>query len=104
MPIADIKCEECGNIFEEYYSGAHPLPTNCKFCNSENIHKLFPTKVHCRVELGKQEKYDKMISDRKEAAKEVSKDENLKANIAGEQNYQQQSQWESKLSSDFKNF
>jgi len=90
MPFYDHECDFCGYIWEDFYSMVDDPPTTCPSCNTTGkVKRLISNNIAVRVALHGQELKDKINEDRKKMSREVAKDENLRANIMGEDKYHQ---------------
>ena len=87
MPIYDHLCEECNYEWDDLFKMSDPVPTICPSCNTSGKIKRLISVCVGRVELGFQEQKQQIKDDRKRLSKEVRNNENLRANIVGESNY-----------------
>jgi len=49
MPIFDYECENCKTVFEYLWIKSDDSPI-CSKCNSSNVHKIFTSKFHVRMD------------------------------------------------------
>lgn len=92
MPFYDLLCKKCNVEFEDFFSAHAPVPTLCpnSECQADGyIQRLIPSVVHGRVPLAGQELKKQIKKDTASLRSKVAKDENVKANMVGEEKYQQ---------------
>jgi len=50
MPIFDIECSDCGQVFESIEVASHHKATECKFCKSKNIKRIMSGCTQVRMD------------------------------------------------------
>ena len=89
MPTYDHQCESCSHEWEEVYKMADPIPDVCPNCKTKGKVKRLISWVAGTVKLTGRENVQKQWEDGKKIAREAKKNENLLANIVGEEKYHQ---------------
>jgi len=103
MPFYDHECGACGHIWEDFYSMVTDPPTVCPECKAEGqVKRLIPDNISVRVPLKGRELKAKIAEDSKKLAQQVKTDENLKANIVGEERYHTEEKAKKELSDNLK--
>lgn len=91
MPFYDHKCGECGHEWEDFYSITKCVdgyPEECPACHAKGkVKRLLSANIRVSVTLSGSELKQSIINERAKIKKQISKDENLRANIMGEDNY-----------------
>lgn len=104
MPYYDHICQACNQEFEEFYSITKDPPTICSLCGVEGqVKRLISDAVHGSVKLEGQDLKKHIVSEREKLKKEISNNENTRANIVGEKKYQEQVVASEKLKERYKN-
>lgn len=92
MPTYEFRhdLENCKHEWEDFLSITAPNPTKCPKCETEgNITKLISGgSGRGIVELQGQELLDKCKTDAKQLKKDAAKNENVYANLLGDDHYQ----------------
>lgn len=103
MPVYEHFCGNCNEEFEDIYSAQSPVLTLCPLCGVDGkVKRQIPSIVHGRVPLTGQELKQQLKKDSVSIKNKIKKDENLKANIVGEQKYEQHVQAVEKLNATYK--
>lgn len=89
MATYEHQCTACNQEFELEYKMSDPVPTTCPLCNTEGQVKRLISWSAGKVELSGQELKAHLTSEAKKAKIEARKNENLVANVVGENNYHQ---------------
>ncbi len=87
MPTYEHFCKACNKEFEDSYSIKAEPPNICPLCNTKGKVKRLISSCAGRVELGHAEFKQKAKEDANSLRRELRKNENLKANIVGEDYY-----------------
>lgn len=104
MPFYDHLCSACGEVFEDFYSAKKDPPTICQLCGVDGyVQRQIPDVVHGRVPLTGQELKQQIKKDTQSMRAKVSKNENVKANMVGEEKYNQHVIAMDKLKETYKN-
>lgn len=83
--LKDLLCNDCEHEWEDLVDGELPP---CPKCNSANTRTTFPKKIgYVKVELNRIEKKQKLKEDSAKLKKEMKSNENLRANVMGEEKY-----------------
>ena len=89
MPTYEFQCEECKHEWEVYQSMSAPNPDECPSCKAKDkTKKLISLGSKGVVELYGQELVDKIKGDAQKMKQEAAKNENIYANLLGEDKYQ----------------
>lgn len=89
MPTYEFQCEECKHESEVYQSMSAPNPDECPSCKAKDkTKKLISLGSKGVVELYGQELVDKIKGDAQKMKQEAAKNENIYANLLGEDKYQ----------------
>lgn len=100
MPNYEYTCVKCEENWEDLYNLSDPIP-NCPECDSsENVVKLISLCAKGVVQLGLYEQKVKIKSDAIKMQKETFKNENLLANLVGENKYQNNVKFEQAAKTD----
>lgn len=88
MPTYPYECQECGHEFEEFHEiTAEPLKT-CPKCNKDSLKRMiYGGSGKGIVQLYGQDLKDKIYSDAKKIRAEAHKNENVMANLVGENKF-----------------
>lgn len=90
MPTYEHRCEKCGYEWEDVYKISDPIPESCPSCLvSGFIKRLINWDGAGNVRLNPKDAARKAWADGKVLAHQAKTDENLKANIIGEEKYHQ---------------
>ncbi len=91
MPTYEHLCEACNEEFEDDYSIVKDPPTTCPLCKVEGKVKRLISGGSGRgiVTLGHQEFKEKAVTDANNLRREIRSNENIRANIIGEDTYHQ---------------
>lgn len=91
MPIYEHVCESCGHEWEDLFSLRDGIP-ECPECGSKDkVKRVISVPATGRVdEPLNRETIAKLKKEGKAMAKEARRNENLMANIVGEEKYHQQ--------------
>lgn len=106
MPWYPMICHKCNVEFEDLFSAQAPVPTLCPNpeCGADGyIQRLIPDVVYGRVPLTGQELKQQVKKDTAKLRSKVAKDENVKANMVGEEKYNQHVVAMDKLKDTYKN-
>ena len=88
MPFYDHICHACQHEWEDFYSMVTDPPDTCPSCEKVGeTQRLISDSFSVRVTLGAQEQKQKIREDSRKIKEGVAKDENLRANLAGEERY-----------------
>lgn len=87
MPTYEHKCEACEHEWDQIYGMNDPVPTVCPKCNVEGKVKRLISWSSGRAELTGRDLTEKLWADGKKLAREARTNENLRANIMGEDKY-----------------
>jgi putative FmdB family regulatory protein len=88
MPCYEHECEECGHVWEDIFSSyKSPVPEECPKCKAKGKIKRLMSWAMGAVEGTPRERTEKAWAEGKAIAKQARKDENLLANIVGEDKY-----------------
>ena len=79
-------CKSCGHLWEDLFSLHDPIP-ECEKCGSKNVKRVISLCAGRVDEPMSKEKIAKLQAEGKKIAKKARKDENLMANIIGEDKY-----------------
>ena len=86
MPEYDHECYDCQYAWQDMYSIHKDPPTICPKCGGKARRVILGVPA-VKVTLNAQEMKEYIKEERKKVKKEVSQNENLKANIMGEESY-----------------
>ena len=86
MPVYEHLCENCGYFWEDLFKLNDPIPP-CEQCKSTNVKRVMSLCAGRMDEPLNKETIAKLRADGKRLAKKAEKDENLRANIIGEDKY-----------------
>ena len=104
MPCFDLECTECNHFIEDFYlTTTEKPPTECPECHQQTLKKLFPNNVIVRVAFGAQEMQQHLKEEKQKIRKELKTNENLRANLAGNENYHNTLTTASEISKNLKN-
>jgi putative FmdB family regulatory protein len=88
VPCYEHQCEECGHVWEDLFSShKSPVPEECPECKIKGKVKRLLSSTLGTVELTPRERTIKAYKEGKAIAKQAKKDENVLANIVGEEKY-----------------
>lgn len=88
MPTYEYMCQSCNHEWEEYHSILADPIKFCPSCKEESAKRMISGgSGKGRVELGYHEMKEKIKSDARNTLKESSRNENLLANLIGEDRY-----------------
>jgi putative FmdB family regulatory protein len=91
MPIYEHQCEKCEYIWEDLFSSyKSPPPEECPNCGEKGCIKRVPSWCAGKVELVGRERIAAMKSEGRKIAAEARNNENLRANLIGEEKYNKQ--------------
>ncbi len=91
MPTYEHQCEKCGHIWEDLFSSyKSPVPEECPECKEVGCIKRLVSWCSGTVELTGREFSDKLRSDTQKLKQEARSNENLRANLIGEDKYNKQ--------------
>jgi len=103
MPFYTMLCHACNHEFEDFFSAKAPVPTLCPNCNVDGyVQRLIPSIVYARVPLTGQDLKQQIKKEAAQIKAQVSTNENLRANIVGEQKYEQHVKATEKLKETYK--
>ncbi len=88
MPTYDHRCEGCGYEWEDFYSIHVDPPTICPKCGEAKARRLVRAPLNCKVKLEGAELKQHIKDERKKIKEQLKTDEKFKANIVGEEAYQ----------------
>ena len=89
MPTYEYQCEDCKHEWEDFVSMSAPLPEVCPSCHAKGkTQKLISLGSKGIVELYGQDLVDKIKGDAQKMKQEAAKNENVYANLLGEEKYQ----------------
>ena len=90
MPFYDHLCSACGHEWEDFYGARKDPPTVCPSCGVEGQTKrLISDRISVRCPLQGRDLVEQINKEKKQIARDVERNEELKANIAGESSYHQ---------------
>ncbi len=88
-PVYEHECSHCEQEFEESYSMKAPVPTVCPLCHEEGgVKRLISLTAPGIVELTGHDLKQKLLSDGQKMKQKAAGNENLLANLVGEDKYQ----------------
>jgi len=88
MPFYDHECKECGHIWEDFYSMVTDPPEECPECGFKSkTHRSAVNNISIRVTLKGNELKAKIKEDGQKLRRRAAKDENLRANLMGEEKH-----------------
>ena len=87
MPVYEFSCNECNNEWDDIIAYSDPNP-NCPECNTSNVKRLISLIAHGKVKLEGQAWHDAVKRESQKAIQESHRNENLLANLVGEDKYQ----------------
>ena len=93
MPIYEHQCEKCNHIWEDLFSSwRSPVPEECPNCKEKGHIKRLTSWCSGKVEypFGSKEHVASLKEDARKIKQQAKNDENLRANIIGEDRYHQQ--------------
>lgn len=103
MPFYDHECGNCNQIFEDFYSMVTPPPTVCPLCGKNGkVKRLISDSYAVRVPLMGIEKTIQMKKDAAKFSQLARTNEEVKANIAGEEAYNKIKTNQDKLTKEYK--
>jgi putative FmdB family regulatory protein len=89
MPTYEFQCEDCKHEWEVYQSMSTPNPNECPSCKVEGkTKKLISLGSRGVVELYGQDLVDKLKGDAQQLKRDAAKNEQVYANLLGEEKYQ----------------
>lgn len=86
MPTYDHECYECQYSWEDTYSIHQDPPTICPQCGGK-ARRIITAVPACKVVLSGNELRAYIKDEQKKIRQQIKTDENLRANISGEDNY-----------------
>lgn len=87
MPTYEHRCKLCNYEWEDVYSIKADPPKICPECNQEGAERLISLTASGVVKLSGKDLIGKINSDARALSKESNKNENLRANIIGEDKF-----------------
>ena len=88
MPTYPHKCKECEHEWEESYSINDNPPTKCPSCGAEgHVIRLIALSQGVHMKMSTSEFKESLATEKKKIKKQLKTDENLKANLMGEEAY-----------------
>ena len=88
MPCYEHECEACGHVWEDLFSShKSPVPEECPECKVKGKVKRLMSWASGTVELTGHERTMKAYNEGKAIARDAKKNENVLANIVGEEKY-----------------
>lgn len=84
MPFYDHECVSCGYEWEDFYGINTDPPTICPKCKEESAKRVISLTAPGVVQLTGRDLVNKVKSDARKIANESTNNENLKANLMGE--------------------
>jgi len=104
MPFYDHECKECGHIWEDFYSMVTDPPDKCPECGFiSKKHRVPINHIEVRAPLTGRDLKTKLTAERRQLREKLNKDEKLRANIAGEDRYQNSEVSRKELGENLKN-
>ena len=103
MPTYEHKCEACDFEWEDIFKMSDPLPEECPDCKVKGKIKRLISISSVKVELSGRELVEKLRADGKKIAKKSATDENLRANIVGEDSYHKEQLHTARVNENLKN-
>lgn len=89
MPTYEFMCEDCKHEWEDFLSMSAPIPEECPSCKIKGKTKrLISLGSKGIVELTGQDLVDKLKGDAQKLKRDAAKNENVYANLLGEDKYQ----------------
>lgn len=89
MPCYEHICDGCQHEWEDIYSFKDPVPTECPECHKQGqVRRLISLPAQGVVELTGHDLQAKIKSDARKMKSDMSKSENVYANMLGEDRYQ----------------
>lgn len=86
MPEYDHECYECQYAWQDIYSVNKEPPTICPKCGGK-ARRVILSVPAVKMVLNRQEMQEYIKEERKKIKKQTEKDENFKANLMGEESY-----------------
>lgn len=90
MPTYEHSCNKCNHTWEDFYKMSDPVPSRCPKCKKNNCVKRLISGCTVKVELSGRELFNKNWQEGKKMLRDAQKDENLAANLVGEEKYHKQ--------------
>jgi putative FmdB family regulatory protein len=88
VPVYEHKCNECGHVWEDLFdSWRSPVPEECPECKVKGKIERLLSWCSGTVELSGRELIQKLKGDGQKMAQESETNENLAANLVGEDKY-----------------
>jgi len=87
MPTYEHVCEKCSHEWEDNYKMADPVPESCPKCKKKGGVKRLISWSSGKVELSGRELVQKLRADGKKMIRDSRKNENMLANLVGEEKY-----------------
>lgn len=98
MPVYEHLCDACQHEWEDEYSIKIDPPSTCPECKvTGQVKRLISLCAPGRVELGRHEMKEKIKEDVRKLKSDANKNENLLANLVGEDKYQNNKVLEKKV-------
>lgn len=88
MPSYEHRCNTCKHEWEEFYSIKADPPKTCPECKAETVVRLISLGGKGVVELTGQELVDKLKADAQALKRDMHKNENVYANLLGNDKYE----------------
>src|SRR5690606_36158608 len=89
MPIFEFECQNCEHIWDDWFSSlnTYELPEECPNCKVKGKNKKIPSLCSGRVPLTGQDLVQSIKTESKRLKQEAKTNENLRANLLGESQY-----------------
>lgn len=103
MPFYDHLCEACQHEWEDFYSMVTDPPDTCPKCGAQGkVKRLLPSSVAVRCPKTGMELRQEIADEKKKIRSQMKKDENLRANVKGEETHHREQLGISKINNDLK--
>jgi len=104
MPFYDHECQECGHIWEDFYSMVTDPPDTCPECGTVGkVRRLISDDIAVKVKLNRLEQKEQIKAESKKLKEQAKNDEKFRANIVGEDKYHKDQNTLENLRKDLKN-
>jgi putative FmdB family regulatory protein len=87
MPIYEHKCNACQHEWEDIFKMSDPVPDECPECHEKGQVERLMSLCAGRVELTGHELTQHLVAEGRKLGREARTNENLAANIVGEEKF-----------------